>query len=181
MHDFHLFLYAIIYHHQMMGENKKFFIFSSLTCHSSKISSFLHLGIFSIPPANNRKNSKMFPERVIRNIDYLIEILRIDSEILKFQKKKLTHQFSGLILGSNILTWEKTLMSTRFSQIIDMYYSNRGISYNSTIKASNRKVIFSEILKKTNLTHQVSIKTFNGKIAHLRNIVHLHFESYLVH
>lgn len=89
MHDFHLFLYAIIYHHQMMGENKKFFIFSSLTCHSSKISSFLHLGIFSIPPANNRKNSKMFPERVIRNIDYLIEILRIDSEILKFQKKKM--------------------------------------------------------------------------------------------
>lgn len=73
----------------MMGENKKFFIFSSLTCHSSKISSFLHLGIFSIPPANNRKNSKMFPERVIRNIDYLIEILRIDSEILKFQKKKM--------------------------------------------------------------------------------------------
>ncbi|XP_045482668.1 uncharacterized protein LOC123686516 isoform X2 [Harmonia axyridis] len=61
----------------------------------------------------------------------------------------------SLILASNILTWEKTLMSTRFSQIIDMYYSNRGISYNSTIKASNRKVIFSEILKKTNLTHQV--------------------------
>ncbi|KAL3290171.1 hypothetical protein HHI36_023532 [Cryptolaemus montrouzieri] len=70
-------------------------------------------------------------------------------------ESKLLGGIDGLILASNIAEWERILMNTRFSQLIDMFYSNRGIAYNFSVRASNRNEIFNNILQTTNLTEQI--------------------------
>lgn len=46
----------------------------------------------------------------------------------------------GLILAGKIKEWTNILTSTRLSQILDMYYSERGIGYDQTYRACERKV-----------------------------------------
>lgn len=44
----------------------------------------------------------------------------------------------GLILASNVLSWRSSFSTLKVSQILDMYYSPRGV-FNNTIRACNRK------------------------------------------
>ncbi|KAK9889517.1 hypothetical protein WA026_004799 [Henosepilachna vigintioctopunctata] len=75
--------------------------------------------------------------------------------ITDLTETKMLGGIDGLVLANNVIAWENILMTTRLSQIIDMYYSNRGVSYNSTIRASNRNNVFNAIIKSINLTEQI--------------------------
>lgn len=44
----------------------------------------------------------------------------------------------GLILASNVESWRSSFSALKVSQILDMYYSPRGV-FNTTIRACNRK------------------------------------------
>lgn len=60
-----------------------------------------------------------------------------------------------MILSSQIKKWTNVLSSTRLSQIIDMYYSNRGVSFDNSYKACNRKSKISDLFDGINLEEQV--------------------------
>lgn len=63
----------------------------------------------------------------------------------------------GAVIASKIKEWTNVLSSTRLSQIVDMYYSNRGIGYNSTYKSCNRFLLYADLLESVELHEQVGI------------------------
>lgn len=63
---------------------------------------------------------------------------------------------SGLIVASKIREWLQILQRTRLSQIIDMYYSRRGIAYDPTYRACDRKSKIPDLFQNINLTEQVN-------------------------
>ena len=76
------------------------------------------------------------------------------------------YYFSGLIIAKNLPVWIKTIQSLRLSQVLDMYYSDRGLSLNKNIKACERGRNFVQIAPGTVLEEQVSIKIDNYFIMH---------------
>lgn len=55
--------------------------------------------------------------------------------------------------------------SLRLSQVLDMYYSNEGITlFNENIKVCDRKKMFSHIVPKTLLDEQVLYISYNINI-----------------
>ncbi|KAF5294476.1 hypothetical protein FQR65_LT01602 [Abscondita terminalis] len=60
----------------------------------------------------------------------------------------------GSIFASQIKQWLSVLSLTRLSQLLDMYYSPRGIAYESSFKACERRSNFQELLKNNNWTEQ---------------------------
>lgn len=46
----------------------------------------------------------------------------------------------GIILALNIDSWKNTVSSLKISQILDLYYSQRGV-FNSSLRACNRKLL----------------------------------------
>nr|XP_023030045.1 uncharacterized protein LOC111517977 [Leptinotarsa decemlineata] len=61
----------------------------------------------------------------------------------------------GAILGNHVREWLNVLESTRLSQILDMYYSNRGIPFEFGYKPNNRSMSFKSILSGLNLEEQI--------------------------
>lgn len=62
----------------------------------------------------------------------------------------------GLIIANNIQNWVNEFASLRLSQILEMYYSDQGMSFNSSIKACNRKNLFFEIVEEDYMKQQVN-------------------------
>ncbi|KAF5281457.1 hypothetical protein FQA39_LY17775 [Lamprigera yunnana] len=58
----------------------------------------------------------------------------------------------GAIFAENIKIWRSTIRRTRLSQLIDMYYSKRGIVFDNAYRACDRKSNLRRILEKYNLT-----------------------------
>lgn len=54
--------------------------------------------------------------------------------------------FSGLILSQYVPKWMEQRETLRLSQIIDIYYSNDGVTFNPNVKACNRESLFTEVL-----------------------------------
>ncbi|CAG9855058.1 unnamed protein product [Phyllotreta striolata] len=61
----------------------------------------------------------------------------------------------GAILGTHIKGWMGILESTRISQVLDMYYSERGITYQFDYRANNRSSSFESLLSAINLEDQI--------------------------
>lgn len=52
--------------------------------------------------------------------------------------------------------WMALRRTLKLSQIIDMYYSNEGVSFDPTVKACNRQSLFSNTVNRTDLFTETS-------------------------
>lgn len=52
----------------------------------------------------------------------------------------------GLIMGLNIAEWASRASNLRLSQVLDMYYSQRGVFGNNDFRACNRRSMFTTVV-----------------------------------
>ncbi|KAJ8735515.1 hypothetical protein PYW07_007135 [Mythimna separata] len=62
----------------------------------------------------------------------------------------------GLILAHHVPKWIEQRRSLRLSQVLDMYYSSEGVSFDPTVKACNRQNLFRDIVKQEDLLTETS-------------------------
>ncbi|KAK4872272.1 hypothetical protein RN001_016396 [Aquatica leii] len=60
----------------------------------------------------------------------------------------------GAIFASQVKDWLSILSLTRLSQLLDMYYSTRGIAYDTSYRACERRSNFHNLAKNNNWTEQ---------------------------
>ena len=53
--------------------------------------------------------------------------------------------FAGLILSGAVKSWYERMNRLRLSQLLDMYYSNRGVSFDPTYRACERQARLNEL------------------------------------
>ncbi|XP_043285059.1 uncharacterized protein [Venturia canescens] len=75
------------------------------------------------------------------------------NEDLFYTAAEIRGDLDGLILAYEISKWYSLVPSLRLSQIIDMYYSDRGV-FGSSIKACNRRNTFLSIVPNATITSQ---------------------------
>ncbi|XP_072936696.1 uncharacterized protein [Epargyreus clarus] len=88
--------------------------------------------------SNNRWNDTLLPRDsylLIRNSS-AVEWHFTDAEILA--------GIDGLILAKYVPTWVAQRGTLRLSQVIEMYYSNEGVSFEPSVRACNRLALFLE-------------------------------------
>ncbi|XP_018331485.1 uncharacterized protein LOC108741255, partial [Agrilus planipennis] len=91
------------------------------------------------------------------NNTMLPRIFYLDDINYDFTRSELLGGIDGLILASKVASWTSILSRTRLSQILDMYYSPRGVSYNVSYKACKRRGLAKEQFDDSNfLKGQVS-------------------------
>ncbi|XP_011700217.1 PREDICTED: uncharacterized protein LOC105457309 [Wasmannia auropunctata] len=70
-------------------------------------------------------------------------------------RAEIVSDIDGLIIANKMHTWVNDFYSLRLSQILDMYYSDEGITFfNENIKVCDRKKAFSYAVSKTLLDEQ---------------------------
>ncbi|XP_034193344.2 uncharacterized protein LOC117610267 isoform X1 [Osmia lignaria lignaria] len=70
-------------------------------------------------------------------------------------RAELLGGIDGMIIASNLKTWIEDFYSLRLSQILEMYYSYKGIAFNTNIRACDRSQAFLYAVPKTILNEQV--------------------------
>ncbi|CAH2102607.1 unnamed protein product [Euphydryas editha] len=92
--------------------------------------------------SSNRWNDTLLPRDyyLLRNNDTTLPTWHFtDAEILA--------GIDGLILANHLPTWVSQRRSLRLSQVIEMYYSNEGVSFDPSVRACNRHALFSNITR----------------------------------
>ncbi|XP_076375423.1 uncharacterized protein LOC117225430 [Megalopta genalis] len=69
-------------------------------------------------------------------------------------RAELLGGIDGLIIANNLHSWIQDFYNLRLSQILDMYYSYKGIAFNTNIKACNRAQNFLHVVSNTTLNEQ---------------------------
>ncbi|XP_050666240.1 uncharacterized protein LOC126966310 [Leptidea sinapis] len=106
---------------------------------------------------NNRWNDTLLPRHY-----YLFQHNNItdwhmtDAEILT--------GIDGLILAHHVPGWVEQRRSLRLSQIIEMYYTNEGVSFDPRVKACNRHALLSDIVTSQQLSVEAS------RLAHILSL-----------
>ncbi|KAG7207191.1 hypothetical protein KM043_008876 [Ampulex compressa] len=72
-------------------------------------------------------------------------------------RAELIGAIDGLILAESIRDWQRDMYSLRLSQILNMYYSNKGISFDPRIRVCDRSRAFPHIVPRTILVEQTYI------------------------
>ncbi|XP_011864276.1 PREDICTED: uncharacterized protein LOC105560094 isoform X2 [Vollenhovia emeryi] len=71
-------------------------------------------------------------------------------------RAEIVGDIDGLIIANKVHTWVNDFYSLRLSQILDMYYSDEGITlFNENMKVCDRKKAFSYVVSRTLLHEQV--------------------------
>ncbi|CAH0724810.1 unnamed protein product, partial [Brenthis ino] len=73
-----------------------------------------------------------------------------------FTDAEILAGIDGLILANYLPTWVGQRRSLRLSQVIEMYYSNEGVSFEPTVRACNRHALFSRIVNSSQLLGETS-------------------------
>lgn len=73
-----------------------------------------------------------------------------------FTDAEILAGIDGLILSKLVPKWVEERRTLRLSQIIDMYYSNEGVSFDPTVKACNRQTLFSNMFNSSDLLTEAS-------------------------
>lgn len=74
-------------------------------------------------------------------------------ERLELTDSEIRGGIDGLLLGLNIAEWRRQTSQLRLSQLLDMYYSNRGI-YSSNFRSCNRRELFTQAIQPNQLQAQ---------------------------
>lgn len=64
------------------------------------------------------------------------------------------HLVLGLILASYVPLWLEQRRSLRLSQVIEMYYSNKGVSFNPAVRACNRLALYTNVVDRSTLASE---------------------------
>lgn len=74
-------------------------------------------------------------------------------ERLEMTDAEIRGGIDGLVMGLNIAEWRRQISQLRLSQLLDMYYSNRGI-FSSSFRSCNRRELFTKIVQPNQLQAQ---------------------------
>lgn len=74
-------------------------------------------------------------------------------EHLEMTDAEIRGGIDGLILALNIAEWRRQTSQLRLSQLLDMYYSQRGV-LSSNVKACNRRELFAKTIQPNQLQAQ---------------------------
>lgn len=72
----------------------------------------------------------------------------------QFTDAEILAGIDGLIISHHLPQWIDERATLRLSQIIEMYYSNEGVTFDPTIKACNRRIMFEKILNQEDLIRE---------------------------
>ena len=64
---------------------------------------------------------------------------------------KLLYRTAGLILSGAVQSWTQQLNRLRLSQLLDMYYSDRGVSFDPKYRVCERQARLKEVEGKDDL------------------------------
>ncbi|XP_015587433.1 uncharacterized protein LOC107264077 [Cephus cinctus] len=78
------------------------------------------------------------------------------NENLEFTTAEIRGDLDGLILANYVASWYSRTSTIRLSQILDMYYSPRGV-FNSTIRACNRRTLLTSVAPNATIAAQAYI------------------------
>ena len=76
------------------------------------------------------------------------------NEDLFYTAAEIRGDLDGLILATEIAGWYSRYPNIKLSQILDMYYSDRGV-FNTTIRACNRKALLTSVAPNSTTVEQV--------------------------
>jgi hypothetical protein len=76
-------------------------------------------------------------------------------ENLEMTDAEIRGGLDGLILAQNILAWRQQVSTLRLSQVLDMYYSNRGV-FGTSVRACNRNDLFTTVAPVATLQDQTA-------------------------
>lgn len=100
--------------------------------------------------SNNRWNDTLLPR------DHYLFPQNLTVADWQFTDAEILAGIDGLILAHHVPKWVEQRRSLRLSQVLDMYYSNEGVSFDPSIKACNRQNLFSDIVNKGDLLVETS-------------------------
>ncbi|CAB3239919.1 unnamed protein product [Arctia plantaginis] len=73
-----------------------------------------------------------------------------------FTDAEMLAGIDGLILAQYVPKWVEQRRTLRLSQVLDMYYSNDGVSFEPTVRACNRRTLFNNLFNSTDLVTEAS-------------------------
>ncbi|XP_032529388.2 uncharacterized protein LOC116779252 [Danaus plexippus] len=73
-----------------------------------------------------------------------------------FTDAEILAGIDGLIIANYLPKWVEQRRSLRLSQIIEMYYSNEGVSFDTSVRACNRQALFANIVNGSQLFTETS-------------------------
>ncbi|CAH2050321.1 unnamed protein product, partial [Iphiclides podalirius] len=111
--------------------------------------------------SNNRWNDTLLPRQfyLLPQNSNIIDWHFTDAEILA--------GIDGLILASYMSSWIEQRRSLRSSQVIEMYYSNEGVSFDPTVRACNRLALY------TNVVNRSVLATETLRFAHILSLTQI--------
>lgn len=80
---------------------------------------------------------------------------------------KLLYWTAGLILSGAVQSWRTQLSSLRLSQLLDMYYSHRGVNFDPQYSACERQARLKELEETSDLL-QTEVNRVTGPISAYR-------------
>ncbi|XP_023945724.2 uncharacterized protein LOC112051350 [Bicyclus anynana] len=100
--------------------------------------------------SSNRWNDTLLPR------DYYLFPPNATLPNWHFTDAEILAGIDGLILANYLPTWVEQRRSLRLSQVLDMYYSNEGVSFDTSVRACNRHALYANIVNGTQLLRETS-------------------------
>ncbi|CAK1539938.1 unnamed protein product [Leptosia nina] len=98
----------------------------------------------------NKWNDTLLPR------DYYLLMPNATSADWHMTDAEILAGIDGLILAQHVPSWVAQRRTLRLSQIVEMYYSNEGVSFDPNVRACNRHVLFSEVVTREVLFRETS-------------------------
>ena len=89
-----------------------------------------------------------------------IYYLKGQDRIFDATQAEIIGAIDGLVIAKKLPGWVKKFPNLRLSQVLDMYYSNKGVHVDEIVRACDRGKIVSHVAPKTIMKEQVNTLKF---------------------